>query len=71
MNQEEWVKVFQSPMLHQATIVQSILKENDIEAVILNQQDSSYITIGEIKVYVAPEDSAKAISIIEQSFPVE
>ncbi|MGB3074756.1 MAG: DUF2007 domain-containing protein, partial [Chitinophagales bacterium] len=62
MQQEEWVKVYESPMLHQATIAQSILKEHHIEAVILNQQDSSYITIGEISAYVALKDSIAAIN---------
>lgn len=68
MQQDEWIKVFESPMLHQATIVQGILKEHNIDAVILNQQDSAYITIGEISVYVALKDSIEAVNIIEETF---
>ncbi|MEO6167230.1 MAG: DUF2007 domain-containing protein [Chitinophagales bacterium] len=68
MQQEEWIKVYETSMPHQATLVQSMLKENNIEAVILNQQDSSYITLGEISVYVALKDSIAAINLIEESF---
>ena len=71
MQQEEWVKVFETAFLHQAMIIQSMLKEHHIEAVILNQQHSSYITIGEISVYVALNDSIAALNIIETSFSEE
>lgn len=54
-------------MLHQATMVQFILKEHNINAVILNQQDSSYVIVGEISVYVAPKDFDDAMSIIHES----
>ncbi|MBX7109465.1 MAG: DUF2007 domain-containing protein [Chitinophagales bacterium] len=71
MQQEEWMKVYETPYMHQAIIVQSLLKEHHIEAVILNQQDSSYITIGEISVCVALKDSADALNIVEASFSEE
>ncbi|HUM45838.1 MAG TPA: DUF2007 domain-containing protein [Chitinophagales bacterium] len=67
MQQEEWIKVYETSMPHQAILVKSLLSENNIEAVILNQQDSSYIILGEISVYVALKDSIAAINIIEES----
>ena len=63
----EWIKVFETTQLHQALMIQSILKEHNIEAVILNQQDSSYLTVGEISVYVSLENSIDAINIIEEN----
>jgi hypothetical protein len=67
MADTEWIKVYETPALHKAVMVQSILKEHNIDAVILNQQDSSYITVGEISVYVALIDSIEAINIIEEN----
>jgi Putative prokaryotic signal transducing protein len=63
---EEWIKVFETTKMHQALIVQSILKEHEIESVILNQQSSTYITIGEIQVMVKLEDSIEALNIIDK-----
>lgn len=47
-----------------AEMVQGVLADNDIEAVILNQQDSSYL-IGEIEVFVHKDNQEKAVSIIK------
>ncbi len=52
MPEADWIKVFVTSKMHQAVMVQSILKESSIDAVLLNQQDSSYITLGEISVLV-------------------
>jgi len=67
MQNGEWIKVFETFMPHQATIVQSILREHNIHAVILNQQDSSYIIMGEISVYVALKDFEEAMGILRES----
>ncbi|MBA3649242.1 MAG: DUF2007 domain-containing protein [Chitinophagales bacterium] len=61
----EWIKVYETSKPHQAAMVQSILEEHNIKAVILNQQDSSYITIGEVAVYVSIEQAAEAYVIID------
>lgn len=65
MPDSQWIKVFESPMLHRAVMIQSILQEHNIEAVILNQQDSSYVTVGDISVFVKLENSVEAINIID------
>ena len=36
----------------EANIIKGKLEENSIQAVILNRQDSSYIVVGEIEIYV-------------------
>ncbi len=51
---------------HQAAIAKSILEENGIKAVILNQHDSSYATFGEYRVYIEEHDEAKAIDLLKE-----
>ncbi|HYV93730.1 MAG TPA: DUF2007 domain-containing protein [Chitinophagales bacterium] len=65
MDEHEWIKVFETTKMHRALIVQSILQEHEIESVILNKQDSSYIILGEIHVMVKLEDSIDAMIILE------
>ena len=66
MNEQEWINIFETTKMHQALIVQSTLQAHEIESVILNKQDSSYITLGEIHVMVKLEDSVDAVNIIEE-----
>ena len=65
MDEQEWIKVFETTRMHQALIVQSILKEHEIESVILDKRDSAYVLLGEIHVMVKLEDSIEALNIIE------
>ncbi len=64
MNEQEWIKIFETTKMHQALIVQSILQEHEIESVLLNKQDSSYVILGEIHVMVKLEDSIEAMNIL-------
>ena len=66
MSEQEWIKIFETTKMHQALMVQSILKEHEIESVILNQQSSTYIIIGEIHLMVKLEDSIEALDIIDK-----
>ena len=71
-DEQEWINVFETTHLHRATMVKGILSEHGIEAVILNQKDSSYVMLGKISVYVRLEDSFNALNILEeQSLPPE
>lgn len=60
-----WISVFETEQLYQAEMVKDILQENGIEAVVLNQKDSSYNTFGEIKVMVRQEEKTQAEEIIK------
>jgi len=64
--QDNWSKVFESGQQFQVEIIKGMLKENGIEAVSLNKQDSVY-HIGTFELYVPVEDAFKAKQIIEQS----
>jgi len=47
-------------------MVKSLLEEDEIPAIIVNKQDSSYITIVEIEVYVKRDDVLRAKQIVNQ-----
>ncbi len=61
--EKDWVKVYSSQYQHKVEIMKSILDENDIESVILNKQDSSYL-FGVIELYVEATDVIKTNQII-------
>jgi hypothetical protein len=47
-----WVKLYSTKNYLEANIIKGKLEENNIQAVILNRQDSSYLVIGEVEIYV-------------------
>jgi hypothetical protein len=49
---QDWKKVFSSQQLAVASMVMGILNENDIPAKSMNKQDSSYVFLGEVEIYV-------------------
>lgn len=63
----EWVKVYTSTLAHKVDLMKLILEENGLEAVILNQQDSFYKTIGEISLMVKGENVILAKKIISEA----
>ncbi|OFX18919.1 MAG: hypothetical protein A2033_12290 [Bacteroidetes bacterium GWA2_31_9] len=60
-----WVKVYSFSKMHLALIAKEVLADNDIESNILNKQDSSYVVIGDIEIYVQSEDFDKALEILK------
>lgn len=60
----EWIPVFETDQTYKAEIVKGILTEHDIEAVILNHQDSSF-KVGTLEVMVREEEKQKATEIIK------
>lgn len=63
--ENNWTKVFSSEDAITAEIIKQSLIENDIPAVVLNQQDSSYKVFGLNNVMVQNENVEKAIAHIE------
>jgi hypothetical protein len=57
---EKWEKVFSTNAVYQAEILRALLEKESIGCVIVNKQDSSYLSFGEIEVYVKTEDMQKA-----------
>jgi len=59
-NKEQWEKVFSTNAIYQAEILKALLEEENIVSVVVNKQDSSYLSFGEVEVYVKSEDILKA-----------
>jgi hypothetical protein len=59
-NKEQWEKVFGTNAEYQAGILKALLEEENIVSIVVNKQDSSYLSFGEIEVYVKSEDVLKA-----------
>lgn len=64
--EKDWVKVFGSNVSYEAEIIKGMLLENEIEAVVVNRQDSSFVTMlpGMDEVYVHHSNEAKAKELI-------
>ena len=56
-----WYKLYITRNYTEASIIQGMLEENNIEVVVMNKLDSSYLNFGDIELYVPPhfKDIAK------------
>jgi len=59
-----WVKIYASPSAIDVEILKSMLAEEEVETVILNKKDSSYLSFGYVELYCLKEFEEKALSII-------
>jgi len=62
--QNDWITVFTTDQLYQAGYIKEMLTVNGIEAVIMNQKDSSY-HFGSITVLVKQDNKEKAEDLIK------
>ncbi len=62
-----WQCIYFSNQLHKIEIVRAVLEDHDIKSVAVDKRDSSYISVGDIEVYVPNEDAILAKIIIEQN----
>jgi hypothetical protein len=49
---QTWYKLYSTKNYLEANIIKGKLEENNIKTVMLNKQDSSYVVMGEIELYV-------------------
>ena len=61
-----WVKILSSEDLFKIEIITQMLKNNKIDAVIINQKDSSYNLFGFSSLYVRREHVKKSIELIQK-----
>lgn len=47
-----WFKLYSTRNYAEASIIKGMLEENSIEVIIMNKLDSSYLSFGDIEVYV-------------------
>jgi hypothetical protein len=65
-DKQNWVLIYSSPVLVEVELIKGLLKENDIEAVLINKKDSAYL-FGDIELYVTSEDAFNANQIISNT----
>jgi len=61
-----WVKVFTADEEYQAEVIKSLLANSGLLPVLLDRKDDEF-RIGVAEVYVAPEESEKAKTIITEN----
>ena len=61
--EKHWIKLLTTSNSLQAEITKQMLEENEVVAVVLNKQDSSY-RFGNVEVYVHESDEALARQLI-------
>jgi hypothetical protein len=61
--EKNWVKIYSTSAKYQAELLRGLLEENEISAVVVNKQDSSYL-FGEIELYVIADDAIRAKHLI-------
>jgi len=65
-----WQTVFKTTTPHQAEIIKAVLEDLDIQSVIVNKKDSSYL-FGQIELRVESENVIKTLKIIEEDINFE
>ena len=64
--EKNWIKIYGSTDPVEVEILKHVLLENNIHAVNINQQDSSYLMFGSIDLYVKSDNQKKALQLIEK-----
>jgi len=62
-----WINIFSSTNPIEVEIVKQMLEENNINAVALNKQDSSYQMFGIIELFVTEDQLEIAKSLLKKS----
>jgi hypothetical protein len=62
--EKNWVKIFTSANYYQSEMVKQALAGHHIDSVLLNKQDSSHRTFGDVEVYIHQEDFSNALEVI-------
>ena len=62
-----WQRVYFTDKSHLAQIAKSILEDNHIESVLVDKRDSSYVTIGEVELYVKEDDMTLAKFLLAEN----
>jgi hypothetical protein len=63
--EESWQKIYSSTYEHKVQIVRAVLKDFEIDSVVINKKDSNY-HFGELELYVQNDNVIKAKQIINK-----
>lgn len=61
-----WVNILSSSSAYEVEIVAALLRDNEIDCVVVNQKDSMYL-FGEVQLFVGPENVSRARELIMQN----
>lgn len=64
-----WVALQSSASPEEMEILKTMLESHDIPTILLNQRDSSYLSFGEVTVYVRNTDFVRARGLIDAQEP--
>ena len=64
--EKNWIKIYSSTNPVEVEILKHVLLENNIHAVNINQQDSSYLMFGTINLYIKSDNQKKALQLMEK-----
>ena len=64
--EENWINIYSSTDPVEVEILKHVLFKNNIHAVNINKQDSSYLMFGTIDIYVKSNTQKKALQLIEK-----
>ena len=62
-----WYKLYITRNYAEASIIKGMLEENNIEVVIMNKLDSSYLNFGDIELYVPTHLKDLANTLLAQA----
>mgnify|MGYP000017547507 CR=1 FL=1 len=63
---KNWINIFSSTNPIKVEITKQMLEENNITAVILNKQDSSYNMFGTIDLFVTENEHERALQLLNK-----
>jgi hypothetical protein len=63
--EKDWLLVYETDQMYQAEIAKQVLSENDIESIIINKKDSSYLAFGNLELYVFEENYENALGLLK------
>lgn len=66
MDYNNWIKIYSSAKPFKIELLKGFLKEQDIVAISINKQDSSYLAFGEIELFVDTKDVLQAKMLIDK-----
>ena len=61
-----WKEVYMSAQEYKISIAESVLKDNGIKSVVLNQKDSAYQSFGTLTLFVEEHDVEKALELLKE-----
>jgi hypothetical protein len=69
--EKEWVALQSCAFVAEAEVLKNLLLEHNIPAIVLNQRDSSYLSFGDVTLYVKNTDFIQAKNLLDNNLMSE